>query len=137
MRGIDELVYIPLPWGVCAFYLARMMAEYGGADILRKRPDIRGRYTFGPLNKRLAHVASGIPVDLFSTTACNWGMSFLVRTGNRLFDIKAMSTLKKRGLQGHAYGGITDARGREIPCPTEEVVFQQVGWRYLSPENRR
>ena len=105
--------------------------------VLDYRLDKRGRRTFGPWNKYLVHLASGIPVDLFSATAPNWGMAFLVRTGPREWNIKVVSRFKALGMRGHAYGGVTDSHGRELSCPTEEGVFRLLGWEYLEPESRQ
>ncbi|MDP2952014.1 MAG: hypothetical protein Q8O76_01695, partial [Chloroflexota bacterium] len=43
--------------------------------VLAYRLNVKGKKTFGPLNKLLVHIPSGIPVDLFSATAQNWGMA--------------------------------------------------------------
>jgi len=48
-----------------------------------------------------------------------------------------MSRFRELGMQGHAYGGISAADGKEISCPDEETVFQYLGWRYVPPEERR
>ena len=104
--------------------------------VLAYRLDQRGRRTFGPWNKYLVHRPSGIPVDIFSTTAQNWGMSLLVRTGPREWNIKVMSRFKALGMRGHAYGGVTDSHDRELRCPNEEGVFRLLGWRFVKPEDR-
>ena len=49
--------------------------------ILAPRPNKIGAVTIGPLNKLLVHPATGIGVDVFTTTAENWGMAMVVRTG--------------------------------------------------------
>ncbi|HEU0022957.1 MAG TPA: hypothetical protein VFR55_14995 [Dehalococcoidia bacterium] len=104
--------------------------------VLVYRLDQRGRRTFGPWNKYLVHRPSGVPVDIFATTAQNRGMSLLVRTGPREWNIKVMSRFKALGMRGHAYGGVTDSHGRELGCPNEEGVFRLLGWRFVKPEDR-
>ena len=99
------------------------------------RLDARGRRTFGPLNKLLVHVASGIPVDLFSTTAQNWGLALLVRTGPKEFNVRVMSRFRELGMAGHAYGGVT-VNEAEAPCPNEVDVFALLGWPFIPPERR-
>jgi len=94
------------------------------------------RIGYGPLNKYLTHVPTGMPVDVFCTTGENWGMALLVRTGPAAFNVKVMSRLRVLGMRGHAYGGITDADGKEVSCPDEETVFRHLGWPYLQPEER-
>ena len=45
------------------------------------RPNKAGALTFGPMNKLMLHQGTGIPLDLFTATAENWGMFLFVRTG--------------------------------------------------------
>ena len=106
-------------------------------SLLHRRPNKLGRYTYGPLNKLLVHVPTGIPVDVFSTTAENWGMALLVRTGPAEFNIRVMSRFRELGMRGHAYGGVTDQAGREITCPDEATVFELLGWAFVESEDRR
>ena len=105
--------------------------------ILDYRLDKRGRRSYGPKNKQLIHIPSGVHVDLFSTTMDNFGMSWIVRTGPAEFNIKMMARLKAIGLQGHVNQPIQDLDGNPLPCPSEEDVFRLLGWRYLPPEERR
>jgi len=104
--------------------------------ILGHRRNKRGRIMYGPKNKLLLHVPSGIGVDVFSSTESNWGMSLFVRTGPKEWNIKAMSRFSELGMRGHAYGGISAQDGSEISCPDEETVFRYLGWAYISPERR-
>lgn len=122
------------------------LQEMISAGILEKR----GGY--GTENKFLRHIESGIPIDIFSTSADHWGMAFLVRTGPAQWNVRVMSALKELGHEGHAYGrakyvgvekpsSITLHRSNwqrqlEIMCPTEEDVFKVLGWRYVEPEAR-
>lgn len=108
---------------------------------LALRPSIKGVTTYGPKNKLLIHLPSGIGVDIFSADVENFGMSLLVRTGSREFNIRVMARLKALGMAGHAYpspgqGGITSHSGEEIACPDEETVFRNLGWPYILPEER-
>ena len=105
-------------------------------SVLKKRPNKAGRYSYGEQNKLLAHVPSGVPVDVFSTTAENWGMSLVVRTGPKEMNIRMMARFRDLGMRGHAYGGVTDQEGNEIKCPDEETVFRLLGWDWVLPERR-
>lgn len=105
--------------------------------ILAVRPGIKGITTYGPKNKLLIHMPSGISLDLFSTDAKNFGMALVVRTGSRDFCVKVMSRLRQLHMRGHAYGGITSSSGEEIDCPDELVVFKNLGWPYIPPEERK
>ena len=104
--------------------------------ILGYRLNKLGNRMYGAQNKLLTHLASGIPVDIFLTTAENWGMAFMVRTGSASFCIKVMSRLIALGHQGHAYGGVTLKNGVEVACPTEGEVFDLLGWPFVAPEAR-
>ncbi len=130
--GDCELLVIPAPWGVFEYFLSSAMDR----GILTKRLNKKGQETFGRLNKLMLHVPSGIGIDLFSTPPENWGMAMMVRTGPAEFNIKFMARLKVLGKAGHAYGGITLADGTELACPTEGMVFQELGWAFIPPEAR-
>lgn len=91
---------------------------------------------FGLKNKLLVHLPSGIPVDVFSTTIENWGMSLVVRTGPAEFNVEMMSAFRRQGREGHAYAGVTDKDGTELQCPDEETVFRILGRPYQDPEAR-
>lgn len=119
--------------------LLREMCDAFGKGVrspIRMRKNAKGLTTFGPLNKLLVHLPSGIPVDIFTATEANWGMALVVRTGPAEFNVRLMSQFRARGMQGHAYGGVTEGMHTHA-CPTEEDVFRLAGWRYLRPEERR
>ena len=119
-------------------HLNRMLDELvASGNVLEKRPNRKGHFTYGPQNKLLLHVPTGIPVDVFTADERNWGMSLLVRTGSREFNIRVMRRFRDLGMKGHAYGGVTDQDGTVIDCPDEETVFDLLGWRYIAPEYRR
>lgn len=105
-------------------------------NVLAKRLNKAGRTNYGQWNKLMVHVATGIPVDIFSTTEDNWGMAFVVRTGPAEMNIRMMTRFRNLGMKGHAYGGVTQDDGTEIPCRTEERVFQLLGWPHQNPEDR-
>ena len=136
--GDIELLCIPKPDAFGdARYFERYMARLLDANVLAKRPNKRGQVSYGMKNKLLVHPASGINVDLFTTDAENWGMALVVRTGPKDFNIRMMTRFRSLGMQGHAYGGVTDAQGQEIACPDEETVFRLLGWSWIPPEERR
>lgn len=119
-------------------FLTRVVQEGLFSKRLKSNGALAG---FGPKNKLLLHRASGIPVDVFTTDARNWGMALLVRTGPAEFNIEVMSRLKTLGHAGHAYRGITidtfkPATRREVDCPDEETVFRHLRWGYIPPSLR-
>ena len=108
----------------------------GLLPLLALRPNIKGGMSYGPKNKLLIHLPSGIPLDLFSADTENWGMAFLIRTGPADFNKRIMQRFIDLRMRGHAYGGITSASGEEIECPSEDTVFRNLGWPYIPPEKR-
>ncbi len=100
------------------------------------RLDARGRQTFGPLNKYMIHVPTGVPIDIFSTTMRDWGMALFVRTGPAEFNIRAMKRFQDLGMLGHAYGSVTARDGTRLDCHHEEDVFRLLRWSYIAPHQR-
>ena len=106
--------------------------------VLAKRRRADGALSgYGPANKLLLHVPSGISVDLFSTTAANWGMSMAIRTGPADFVVRMMTRFRSLGMRGHASRGVTGTDGAEIDCPNEGRVFDLLDWPWVPPERRR
>ena len=116
--------------------LDRRCRELVRSGHLDYRPNKAGALTFGPMNKLMLHPGTGIPVDLFTATAENWGMFLFVRTGPAGFIRQAMGRFRALGMAGHAYGGVTTARGEVVNCPAEEDVFNLLGWDWQPPEAR-
>ena len=117
-------------------YLLAEVDDLVSTGVLRKRLNKAGRVSsYGDWNRYMVHVASGIPVDIFRTTEDNWGMALVVRTGPARWNRGLMSQFQKLGMEGHAYGGVTQ-EGVEVSCPTEEEVFRLLGWPYRDPEDR-
>ncbi len=95
-----------------------------------------GRKVYGPKNKLLLHVPSGIGVDVFSTTEECWPVSLVVRTGGKKTNMRIAWAALEKGYQFHAYGsGFTTPQG-EIVCHSEREVFETVGLSYQRPEER-
>lgn len=107
--------------------------------VIRKRPNINGGTSWGPQNKLAVHVASGIPIDFFSTTPENWWVSLVIRTGGKRTNLMLTMAANRRGLRLNAYGsGFTKlASGDKIPCTSEEQVFQLAGVPFKQPRFRQ
>ena len=104
--------------------------------VLALRLNRLGRKVYGPKNKLMVHVPSGIGVDIFSTTEECWPVSLVVRTGGKQTNIRISMAAQERGYQFHAYGsGFSTANG-EIVCHSEQEVFEAVGLPYQAPEER-
>ena len=122
----------PRPWALDA-----RVRELMDEGLLELRPNKNGVTTFGEKNKLLIHRPTGIGVDIFSTEPRYWGMTLFIRTGPKAWNVRAMAHFKNKGMEGHAYGGVTDVDGRELDCPEEHDVFLALGWSWVYPEDRR
>ena len=92
-----------------------------------------GSKVYGPKNKLLLHVRTGIGVDIFSTTEECWAVSLVVRTGGAETNKRIATEAIRKDWRWHAYGrGFTTPDG-EIICHSEQEVFKAVGLPYLEP----
>ena len=117
------------------------IAELLASGIISKRPNIAPHYTWGALNKLAIHCASGIPVDMFATTANHFPMSLVIRTGPKDFNFRLIAGAEKRGFKVHAYdhgsGAFTEiATGRNVYPETEKAVLRMAGLDWIEPEHR-
>ncbi len=133
--GDIELLCIPK----YVFGVDQLDREIGALFIQRilcYRRNRRGSVVYGPKNKLLRHVESGIGVDIFSTTAECWPVALVVRTGGKITNQRIATAALRRGYRFHAYGsGFTTPTG-EIVCHSEREVFEAVGLTYLEPWER-
>lgn len=105
--------------------------------ILEKRKRSDGFFAWGEKNKFATHARSHIPVDLFSTTAENWWVSLVVRTGSKETNLKLTTAAQARGRSLIAYGAGVKQRDRTItPAHSEREVFELCGVPYLEPHQR-
>jgi DNA polymerase/3'-5' exonuclease PolX len=96
-----------------------------------------GSKVYGPKNKLLLHVPTGIGVDIFSTTEEYWAVSLVVRTGGAETNKRIATEALRKDWRWHAYGrGFTTPDG-EIICHSEREVFEAVGLPYLEPWERQ
>ena len=133
--GDLELLCIPQYLGVVDMLDAKILTLIH-LEILGYRLNTLGRKVYGPKNKLLVHLPSGIGVDVFSTTEECWSVSLVVRTGGRVTNQRISMAAIKKGLRFHAYGrGFTGPNG-EIICHSERQVFETVGLVYHEPWRR-
>ena len=105
--------------------------------IVSKRLSASGSTAWGAKNKLAVHVASGIPVDLFTATAENWFNYLVCRTGSAESNMAICNAAIARGWKWNPYGaGFTDAHGDLVPVTSERDVFELVGLKYLEPWER-
>jgi DNA polymerase (family 10) len=112
--------------------IKKLMAE----GLLGYRRNVRGSIAYGPKNKLLVYLPSGIGVDVFSTDEDCWWVSLVVRTGGEITNRRIATAAIRKGWHLQAYGrGFSTPRG-EVVCHSEEEVFRAVGLPYLPPERR-
>lgn len=129
--GDVELLVIPR-----ANYLDRLLYELMMKNILAMRLNKRGSRTYGPKNKLMVNIPSGIGVDIFSTDEKCWWVSLVVRTGGKVTNQRIAVAAIKKGWHLKAYGsGFSTPQG-DIVCRSERDVFEFVGLRYLEPWER-
>ena len=143
--GDVELLFIPRielrqkdffssdPIDLASETIGQMLAN----GVLQKRPSETGVFSWGAKNKLAIHTASGIPVDLFSTTAENWFVSLVIRTGSKETNLRLTTGAQRQNATLNAYGcGVTWSDGTMTPAKSEEDVFKMCGVPYLPPEKR-
>lgn len=144
--GDLELLFIPRlsqrPDGLFDSQIVNVASEvietWLTAGTITKRPNVNGVFTWGEANKLAVHVASSIPVDLFSCWTENWFVSLVIRTGSKETNLRLTTGAQKRGATLNAYGsGVTWSDGTVTPATSEEHVFEMCGVTpYLEPHKR-
>lgn len=126
----------PVPTCTLFDSVSEATRELMGKKVLTLRKSVDGKTAFGGQNKLMVHLATGIPVDIFSVPAENWGMALLVRTGPADYCREVMWRFQNLGMTGHAYGGVHGRGGEELQCPDEETVYDLLQWPWKDPEFR-
>lgn len=96
----------------------------------------RGSRAYGPKNKLMVHLPSGIGVDIFSTDLECWPVALVVRTGSAETNKRIAMAAIRKGWHLRAYGRGFTTPGGEMVCRSERDVFELVGLPYLPPEQR-
>ncbi len=105
-------------------------------DMLGYRLNKLGSKVYGPKNKLLVHLPSGIGLDVFSTTAECWPVALVVRTGGKVTNQRIATAALRKGYRFHAYGSGFSTRRGGIICRTEREVFEAVNLPYKEPWER-
>jgi DNA polymerase/3'-5' exonuclease PolX len=108
------------------------------AGYFSKRPSKIGVFTWGESNKLGIHTASGIPVDLFSTSLEKWWVALVIRTGSRETNLRLTTGANRLNRTLNAYGyGVTDrSTGETTAATSERHVFELCGVPFLEPFKR-
>ena len=134
--GDIELLCIPRCNGFID-QLDRQVEALIRQGLLDFRRNKLGSKVYGPKNKLLLHVPTGIGVDIFSTTEECWAVSLVVRTGGAETNKRIATAALKNGWRWHAYGRGFSTPDGEVVCHSEQEVFQVVGLPYLQPSERK
>jgi DNA polymerase/3'-5' exonuclease PolX len=86
--------------------LEGLLNSMGADGMIAKRLDRNGRPAWGPKLKRLSF--QGVPVDLFCTTARQWGLILAIRTGPAAYSHQFVTPRGQKVRVG------TDDRGKPI-----------------------
>lgn len=110
-----------------------VLDEFFAAGELAKRLSIRGH------NKLLLHTPTGIPVDLFATTADAWPNYLVCRTGPADLNREIAARALAKGYRWNPYGtGFSALTGGGTHTVREERdVFDFVGLPFLPATERR
>jgi DNA polymerase/3'-5' exonuclease PolX len=145
MVGDVEILFVPrfqaVPFDLFGTVVQMSLADDALAGLLEngtlaKRLNVKGSDMWGEQNKLARHVASGIPVDLFTATEANWFNYLVCRTGPGQSNIAIASAAKRMGWQWNPYG-VGFSRGAEVrPVASEREVFEFVGLPYREPWER-
>jgi DNA polymerase/3'-5' exonuclease PolX len=108
------------------------------AGVLKKRLKANGTETWGTKNRLAVHVASGIPVDLFSAQEANWWSLVVCRTGSAHHNIRVCEAAKAKGWHWNPYGaGFYDRHKTLVRRVTSERdLFEAVGLPWREPWER-
>jgi DNA polymerase/3'-5' exonuclease PolX len=111
----------------------RLMEE----GTLELRTGENGHTAYGPKNKLLRHVRSGIPVDLFATVESSWWNYLVCRTGSKESNVRIATAAREMGWTWNPYGsGFSGPGGRYHAVQSEQDVFEFAGLPYLEPWER-
>jgi len=139
--GDIEILYIPATsWPRELVNLAdNTIARLEKDGILERRLNVKGRETFGRLNKLMRHIASGIPVDLFAASFDNWFNRLVCLTGPKELNQRICREALRIGWGWNPAGVGFTAKdsGQVARMESEEDVFDFVGIPFCEPKDRR
>ena len=129
--GDIELLVIPR-----ANYLDKLLHDLMMQNVLAMRLNKRGQRAYGPKNKLMVHLPSGIGLDIFSTTEECWPVALVIRTGGAETNKRIAMAAINKGWHLKAYGsGFSTPQGNII-CNSEREVFELVELPYQEPWER-
>lgn len=111
--------------------------ELLSGGILEMRPNVTGGTSWGGKNKLAVHVATGIPVDLFTASEANWWNYLVCRTGPLESNKRIAEAAQAKGWKWNPYGaGFSGSMGAKHVVTSEAEVFEFAGLPYREPWER-
>ena len=104
--------------------------------VLGFRRNKLGSRVYGPKNKLMMHIPTGIGVDIFSTDEECWPVALVVRTGGEKTNKRIAMAAIRKGWHLRAYGRGFSLPDGELVCRSERDVFEFVGLAYKEPWER-
>lgn len=105
-----------------------------GPEPLDRHPPTNGRAaSWGDRYRKL--VWDGLPVDLFTAHADNWGAIALIRTGPADFSQAWVTEIRRHGYRMEG-GVVRDPNGDRVNVPDEATAFRLAGWTYVPARER-
>ena len=107
--------------------------------VLKPRPKCDGSHTWGEAIKLAVHVATGLPVDLFTARPGNWYNLMVCRTGGKETNEAICNAAIAKGLKWSPQSpGFLNRTTLEVArtVRSERDVFTIAGLEYLEPHQR-
>lgn len=141
--GDIELVYIPKFGEVTVDLFSEsknlvdiILTQLEKDGVLEKRKNVKGSTMFGDKNKLMRHIASGIPVDFFSTNNAGWHSYLLCRTGGAESNTQLAGRAKALGMEWKPYEGVFRKGSTDIAILSEEQMYELLQLPYKAPHER-
>lgn len=107
------------------------------AGTMELRKGETGHTAYGPKNKLMTHVPTGIPVDLFATVESSWFNYLVCRTGPKESNMRIAAAAQDKGWRWNPYGSGFSGPGGKVHTVTSEAdVFHFVELTYYEPWER-
>jgi DNA polymerase (family 10) len=83
-----------------------------------------------------ARTHTALPVDLKIVAPDQFGNLLQHFTGSKAHNMAMRDAAVRRGLHVSEYGILDDATGETLRCPSEEQVYERLGYQFIPPELR-
>src|SRR5215207_9088365 len=105
------------------------------ARALHEIPAVQSVGTVGEAGARgVTH--TGLKIDLKIVAPDQFGNLLQHFTGSKAHNMQLREAAVRRGLHVSEYGVLDDETGETLRCPTEEAVYERLGYAWIPPELR-